>query len=89
MNIDLDNFSNFIIPKLLFVFSHFIDDLCCLLLSHIGIHIAWLQSISSLLIGCKIIYLVANLIISHCKRSKIQKSLSYFKIYLINQLLVV
>jgi len=40
MNLNLDKLNNFILPKLLFVVSNFIDDLGCLSLSHLGIHLA-------------------------------------------------
>ena len=74
MNINLDSFSDFLIPKLLFIVSNFIDDLCCLLLSHLGIHLSWLSLVSSLLISCKILYFAVNWIINNDKTSKLQKA---------------
>lgn len=73
MNLNLDNFSSLILPKLLFIVSNFIDDLGCLLLSHLGIHLPWLQFLSSLLIGCKLIYFMLNLLIAFYQKSKVQK----------------
>jgi hypothetical protein len=61
MNINLDNFGSFILSKSLFIASNFIDDLCCLILSHLGIHLPWLQLLSSILIAGKVIYAVAKL----------------------------
>lgn len=73
MNLNLDNFSSLILPKLLFIVSNFIDDLGCLLLSHLGIHLSWLQFLSSLLIGCKLIYFMLNLLIAFYQKSNVQK----------------
>jgi hypothetical protein len=42
--------------------------------SHIGIHLSWLQLISSLLISCKIIYVIAKLSIDYYQKSKLQKA---------------
>ena len=64
MNINLDNLGSFILSKLLFIASNFIDDLCCLMLSRLGIHLPWLQFLSSLLIVSKVIYAIAKLSIS-------------------------
>lgn len=64
MNLNLDPLCNFVLPKLSFIVANFIDDLCCLLLSHLGIHLAWLQFLSSILISCKITYLMINLLTS-------------------------
>jgi hypothetical protein len=74
MKLNLDPLSNFILPKLLLVFSNFIDDLCCLLLAHVGVHLSWLQFLSSILISCKITYLMINLLASFYQKSKIQKA---------------
>lgn len=74
MNSNLDNLSKFILSKLLFVVSNFIDDLGCLLLSYFGIHLAWLQLISSILISCKAIYLIINLVASLCRNHKLCKA---------------
>ena len=74
MNLNFDNLSNFILPKLLFIASNFIDDLGCLLLSHFGIHLAWLQFLSSILISCKIIYLIINLVASFYQNRKLCKA---------------
>lgn len=74
MNPNLDNLSKFILSKLLFVLSNFIDDLGCLLLSHLGIHLSWLQLMSSILISCKIIYLIINLIASLDRNRKLRKA---------------
>ena len=60
MNINLDNLGSFVLSKLLFVASNFIDDLCCLLLSHLGIHLPWLNLLSSVLIVSKTIYAIAK-----------------------------
>ncbi len=60
MNINPGNLGGFITSKLLFVASNFIDDLCCLLLSHLGIHLPWLQILSSILIVSKIIYAITK-----------------------------
>lgn len=62
MNINLDNLGSFVLSKLLFVASNFIDDLCCLMLSHLGIHLSWLQLLSSILIASKITYAIAKLL---------------------------
>lgn len=61
MNINIDNLGNFILSKLLFIASNFIDDLCCLMLSHLGVHLPWLQILSFILIAGKIIYAIAKL----------------------------
>lgn len=61
MNINLDNLGSFILSKLLFIASNLIDDLCCLMLSHLGIHLPWLELLSSILIAGKVIYAVAKL----------------------------
>ena len=74
MNSNLDNLSKFILSKLLFVVSNFIDDLGCLLLSHLGIHLAWLQLISSVLISCKIICLIINLAASFYQNRNLRKA---------------
>jgi hypothetical protein len=74
MNPNLDKLSKFILSKVLFVVSNFIDDLGCLLLSHLGIHLAWLQLISSVLISCKIIYLTISLVASFYQNRKLRKA---------------
>ena len=73
MNINLDNLSSFILSKLLFIAANFIDDLCCLLLSHLGIHLAWVQLLSSVLIVSKIIYAISKLLI-HWHHRKLQNA---------------
>lgn len=60
MNLNLDNLGSFVLAKLLFIGSNFIDDLCCLLLFHLGIHLPWLQLLSSILIVSKIIYAISR-----------------------------
>ena len=90
MNLNLDKLSNFILPKLLFIVSNFIDDLCCLLLSHLGIHLSWLQFVSFILISCKLMYLMINLFIGFYQKSKLQaESVKDFKYTLKDQILVV
>ena len=64
MNINLDNLGNFILSKLLFIASNFIDDLCCLMLSRLGIHLPWVQFLSWILIVSKVIYAIALLSIN-------------------------
>ena len=61
MNFELDKLSGFILSKFLFIISNFIDDLFCLMLSHLGIHLPWLQLLSSILIAGKVIYATAKL----------------------------
>ncbi|MBE9044691.1 hypothetical protein IQ255_09775 [Pleurocapsales cyanobacterium LEGE 10410] len=68
MNLNLDNLGSFVLSKLLFVAANFIDDLCCLLLSHLGIHLPWLQILSFILISSKIIYAIYKLSISWYRR---------------------
>lgn len=73
MNLNLDNLGSFVLSKLLFIASNFIDDLCCLLLSHLGIHLPWLQLLSSVLIVGKIIYAISKILI-HWHRRKLQNA---------------
>ena len=68
MNFNLDNLGGFLLSKLLFIASNFIDDLCFLLLSHFGIHLPWLQLLSSILIASKVIYVIALLSIGWYRR---------------------
>lgn len=71
MNLNLVNLGSFVLSKLLFIASNFIDDLCCLMLSHLGINLPWLQILSSIFIAGKIIYAVAKLSNGWC-RQKLQ-----------------
>lgn len=75
------------LSKLHFFATNFIDDLCCLLLSYLGIHLPYLyakryplgQLISSILIVGKIIYAIAKFIIDYDQKTAIPEFLKESK----------
>ncbi len=56
MNRNLDNLLTALLPKFLEFSCNFVDDFLCLLLSHLGIHLTWLQFFSYGFIAGKLIY---------------------------------
>jgi hypothetical protein len=56
MNINLEISITNLLPKLLAFGLNFIDDFLCFLLSHVGIHLSWLQFLGYGLIAGKLIY---------------------------------
>ncbi|MGV2830705.1 hypothetical protein [Myxosarcina sp. GI1(2024)] len=65
MNSNLENLLANLLPNLLGFSLNFVDDLLCLLLSHLGIHLTWLQFCSYGVIAGKLIYWLLQL---GCKR---------------------
>ena len=74
MNFNLDNLGSYILSKILFIASNFIDDLCCLLLSHLGINLPWLQLLSSILIASKIVYAIARFSFAYHRQQQLQNA---------------
>ena len=72
MNIELDSFISFSLPKLLFLASNFADDLLCFFLAHVGVHLSWLQLLSSLLIASKVIYLITIFLVKKFPEHQLQ-----------------
>ena len=65
MNSNLDNLLTALLTKFLGFSCNFLDDLLCLLLSHLGIHLTWLQFCSYGFIAGKVIYwLVKHILVS-------------------------
>ena len=56
MNSNLNHLLTALLPKFLAFCCNFVDDLLCLLLSHVGIHLTWLQFCSYGFIAGKLIY---------------------------------
>ncbi len=56
MNRNLDNLLTALLHKFLGFSCNFVDDFLCLLLSHLGIHLTWLQFFSYGFIAGKLIY---------------------------------
>lgn len=73
MNFNLDDVISLLLPKLLFLASNFLDDLFCLFLSHIGIHWAWLQLLSSLIIASKVIYFLVVFLVKKFSSDRLQQ----------------
>lgn len=62
MNFNLDSrIIDIVVPELFNFSLNFIDDLCLIVLSHLGIHLPWLQWVSYIWIVGKIISWVVNL----------------------------
>lgn len=61
MNNSLENIFTVLVPNLLGFGLNFVDDLLCLLLSHLGIHLTWLQFCSYGVIAGKLIYWLVQL----------------------------
>lgn len=61
MNTNLPNFLTSLLSRSLEFSLNFIDDILCLLLSHLGIHLAWLQLCGYGLIAGKLIYWLVKL----------------------------
>ncbi|MDJ0688909.1 MAG: hypothetical protein QNJ41_10395 [Xenococcaceae cyanobacterium MO_188.B32] len=74
MNIDLNGFISLVLPKLLFLASNFLDDLFCFFLSHLGVHLSWLQLLSSLLIASKVIYFTFVFLVKKFPSDRLQQA---------------
>ena len=67
MNSNSDKLLTALLPKFLGFSCNFVDDLLCLLLSHLGIHLTWLQFCSYGFIAGKLIYWLVKYAISSNK----------------------
>ena len=67
MNSNSDNLLTTLLPKFLGLSCNFVDDLLCLLLSHVGIHLTWLQFCSYGFIAGKLVYWLVKYIVNSQK----------------------